>query len=152
MRQILIIAVIAFAGCTPRDEHLQIHESKNDTASTDANQIGDNEKQLVGTYYRGDGKGYNLELTLESSRQFHCRWTGCLGLYGTSTGTWRVDDNQIQMSTLTANGMMEDNPIGTLTVSTDMGKTILVQNDDREFFDEHGPSRYSCFHSTTPND
>ena len=152
MRQMLIIVLIAVAGCAPRVEQAQIPESQNDTTTSDANQIGENERQLIGTYYRGDGTGYNLALTLKSTGQFNCRWTGCLGVYGSSTGTWKVDGDEIQISTLTAKGMMEDKPIGTLKVSTNLGKTILIQNNDREFFDEHGPSRYSCFQATTPND
>lgn len=152
MRQLVIIALLVVAGCSPRIEQLQIPDSPNDTMAPSPNQLGENEKQLVGTYYRGNGTGYNLTLTLNSDGQFHCISTGCVGDYGTSTGTWRVDNDQIQMLTLTAKGTMEDRPIGALTVSMDSEKTILVQNNSREFFDAHGPSRYSCFQVTTPND
>lgn len=152
MRHMIIIVLFAVAGCSPRVEQSQIPELQNAPTTTEPNKVGENGKQFVGTYYRGDGTGFNLTLTLKSNGHFDCRWTGCLGVYGTSTGTWKVEGDEIQMSTLTAKGMMEDKPIGTLTITTNLGNTFLVQNNDREFYDEHGPSRYSCFQVSTPND
>lgn len=45
--------------------------------------------ELVGRYDCGDGLGYNLHLELAQDGTYTCRWTGCLGQYGSAAGTWR---------------------------------------------------------------
>jgi hypothetical protein len=40
---------------------------------------------FAATYYRGDGLGFNLHLSLREGGTFECSWTGCLGNYGKST-------------------------------------------------------------------
>lgn len=44
----------------------------------------------AGRYYRGDGLGYNIVLDLENDGSYRGQWRGCLGVYGTAAGKWRV--------------------------------------------------------------
>ena len=47
------------------------------------------EPELVGErWYRGDGLGYNLTLTLADNGTYEAKWTGCFGTYGRARGMW----------------------------------------------------------------
>ena len=102
--------------------------------------------QICGQYYTGDGLGYNLSLDLQTNNTFSCTWTGCLGVYGTSTGVWVVATNRVVLKTEQSTGMLKDKPLSNLDVLIEKGDFILVNADDNDFFLKHGPSRYSCFH------
>ena len=100
---------------------------------------------LAGTYYTGDGLGYNLALTLDSDGQYSCMWRGCLGVYGTATGTWSVATNTLHLSPKTATGMLKDKPLPPLDVLMFQGRYIFVDPKFRGFFLKYGPDRSSCF-------
>lgn len=150
MRWILIAMIILHCGCNKGQLRNQRHETpeRNDSAiaaKQETHAIPIQDQKFVGSYYRGDGTGFNLDLTLKNDGRFNCRWTGCLGAYGESSGTWRVEGDKIFTETLTEKDMMMKNQVGSLTIMEESGNIILVQDGNREFFDKHGPSRYSCF-------
>jgi hypothetical protein len=97
-------------------------------------------------YYRGDGKGINLHLTLIENGSFECRWTGCLGEYGKCSGRWSDDGHHIKIRTKSAEGVFNHRPLTDLEVGQANGKTILIETNDKSFFAQYGASRYSCFH------
>jgi len=43
-------------------------------------------KAVAGDYYRGDGTGYNIYLTLKENGKYTAEWHGCLGKYGEASG------------------------------------------------------------------
>jgi hypothetical protein len=100
---------------------------------------------LVGTYYKGDGLGYNLTLTLESEGHYSCTWRGCLGVYGTATGTWAVATNILYLSPTTATSMLKKKPLPPLDILVFEGRYIFVDPSCRDFFLKYGPDRISCF-------
>jgi len=102
-------------------------------------------EHVAGAYYTGDGLGYNLSLQLTTNGQFNCTWRGCLGIYGTSTGTWTVEANRITLKPTEETDMLKDKPMRSLDVLVHSNQYILVKSDDNEFFLKRGPSRYSCF-------
>ena len=102
-------------------------------------------EHVAGAYYTGDGLGYNLYLELTTNGQFNCTWRGCLGIYGTSTGTWTVVANRITLKPTEETDMLKDKPMRSLDVLVHSNQYILVKSDDNEFFLKRGPSRYSCF-------
>jgi hypothetical protein len=51
----------------------------------------------VRLYYRGDGLGENLNLTLLSGGHYVLTWSGCLGWYGAAAGTWRVSEKRLKL-------------------------------------------------------
>src|SRR5437899_888604 len=54
-----------------------------------------NAKAVVGSYYRGDGTGYNIYLTLKENGKYTAEWHGCLGKYGEASGQWTLSDKRI---------------------------------------------------------
>ncbi len=52
-------------------------------------------KALPGTYYLGDGLGFNLTLKLDSKHRFKFRWTGCLGEYDRNGGSWSLQGDVV---------------------------------------------------------
>lgn len=102
--------------------------------------------EIVGTYYRSDGLGFNLLLDLLANGAFVCQWRGCVGEYDVvGSGTWSVSEDLITVHVEAAEGILKRRPLGDLEiVCTDDG-VLLVQVDDREAFDKHGPSHSSCF-------
>ena len=103
-----------------------------------------NAKSISGEYYRGDGTGYNIYLTLKENGEYAAKWRGCLGEYGTASGKWRLNDKTIVLSPTKEERMMQGH-LKKLDVLKFNGNWIFVPSDDREFYDKHGVSRYSCF-------
>ncbi len=104
---------------------------------------------FAGNYFRGNGTGYNIALDLRPDGSYDAQWRGCLGIYGTARGKWSIiDGDQIVLSPRKETDMMKGH-LKRLDVSKYQGDVILIPTDDREFYDEHGPSRYSCFQLVT---
>ena len=126
-------AMVAIAG-SPYDTVSGVSVASNATADV-----------LAGTYYTGDGLGYNLHLTLAANGAFNCTWQGCLGVYGTATGAWTVAGSQIVLKPTKETDMLKDRPLRVLDVLVRSNQYIFVKADDNGFFLKHGPSEYSCF-------
>jgi len=58
---------------------------------------------LPGTYYSGDGLGYNVTVVLRADGTFKSDWQGCLGLYGEARGTWELLGDQIRFHSAAEN-------------------------------------------------
>jgi hypothetical protein len=99
---------------------------------------------VAGSYYRGDGTGYNIYLTLKADGKYTAEWHGCLGKYGAASGRWRLKDKSITFKPSKEEGMMQGH-LKTLNVFKFKGRWIFVPTDDREFYDKWGVSRYSCY-------
>jgi hypothetical protein len=52
---------------------------------------------LVGTYYWGDGLGFNMTLNIEADGRFSFKWTGCLGTYAQSQGTATCENGTVAL-------------------------------------------------------
>jgi len=103
-----------------------------------------NAKAVAGSYYCGDGLGYNVTLTLKDNGVYSGEWHGCLGKYGEASGTWKLSDKRIVLTPKKEKDMMKGH-LKTLDVMKYKGGWIFVRADDRDFYDKHGISRYSCF-------
>ena len=102
---------------------------------------------LAGSYYRGDGTGYNINLDLRGDGSYDAKWRGCLGVYGTARGKWTDDGEHISLSPTTETDMMKGH-LRRLDMAKHEGRLILRPSDDGEFYEKHGASRYSCFQRT----
>ena len=149
-----IIVVLWVLGCTqPADPTAEARTEVLREAGNAGARLGDpgpptvseSGSAVVGSYYRGDGLGFNLSLTLARDGTFRCKWTGCLGVYGNTAGTWLREGDRIVTRTAQADGMFEGDPLGDLEVVQNEGETLLIQTNDRDFFEKWGPSRYSAF-------
>lgn len=103
-----------------------------------------NAKAVAGSYYCGDGTGYNVTLILKENGVYSGEWHGCLGKYGEASGTWKVSDKQIVLTPKKEKDMMKGH-LKTLDVMKHKGGWIFVRANDRDFYDKYGVSRYSCF-------
>lgn len=101
-------------------------------------------KSVAGDYYRGDGTGFNIYLTLNENGEYAAKWRGCLGEYGTASGTWKLVDKSIVLSPIkeAVSGQWD---LRKLEVLKFKDGWILVQSNDRSFYDKYGVDRYSCF-------
>jgi hypothetical protein len=100
---------------------------------------------LAGHYYRGDGLGYNLYLNLASSGTYKAEWRGCLGVYGTANGIWSLNGEQIVFSPSEETGMMEGH-LRELHIVKQDGQAVFVPDLQDDYYQKHGPDRYSAFH------
>src|SRR5262249_7592960 len=66
-----------------------------------------NAKAVAGSYYRGDGTGYNIYLTLDADGKYKAEWRGCLGKYGEASGQWTLKDKQITFKPSKEQDMMK---------------------------------------------
>jgi hypothetical protein len=103
-----------------------------------------NAKAVVGSYYRGDGTGYNIYLTLGANGKYTAEWHGCLGKYGEASGQWTLADKRISFKPAKERDMMKGH-LKNLDVLRYQGQWIFVPSKDREVYDKYGVSRYSCF-------
>jgi hypothetical protein len=88
--------------------------------------------RLVGEYYQGDGLGHNLHLTLKEDGTFDCQSTGCVGNYGSTSGTWSRSGKRITMNAIESSGEFEDSPLGNMTIVTHGGRKRLIRDADAE--------------------
>ena len=72
----------------------------------------DGGERLAGSYYRGDHLGYNVTLNLVADGTYSSTWTGCLGVYGTASGHWKIRGDDLVLTPATEAGLMK----GHLTV------------------------------------
>jgi len=103
-----------------------------------------NAKAVAGVYYCGDGLGYNVTLTLKDNGIYSGEWHGCLGKYGEASGTWKLSEKSIVLTPKKEKDMMKGH-LKILDVMKYKGGWIFVRADNRDFYDKHGVSRYSCF-------
>ncbi len=96
------------------------------------------DRELVGKYYFGDGLGVNQTLKLHADGTFDCDWTGCLGDYGSSRGTWARDGDTLVVSTTTADGMFTQSPLENMTILQHGGKPHFLEEGWRSFIEEFG--------------
>lgn len=99
---------------------------------------------LVGTYFRGDGLGFNQSLDLHPDGTFRCGWSGCLGDYGSASGTWMRAGDRVVMTTLAAEGNFVEQPLGDLDLVLDGRRLGLIEPENRESGEE-GLSRLTRF-------
>ena len=104
---------------------------------------------LIGGYYRGDGTGYNVYLTLSSNNQYTAEWHGCLGNYGEAAGDWKLSGGVVAFEPSKETDMMRGH-LKALEVLKFQNHWILLSTNknDREFYDKWGVSTYSCFQNT----
>lgn len=106
------------------------------------------DRGLVAEYYGGDGLGYNLSLSLRDDGSFSCKWTGCLGDYGNASGVWSRSADHVSFVSRQATGMLENYLRGAMVV--DGGEfPALVLDQERDFYEKHGLSRYSALQRTS---
>src|SRR5262245_49099409 len=67
-----------------------------------------NAKAVAGSYYCGDGLGYNVTLKLKENGSYSAEWHGCLGKYGDASGSWRLSDKRIVFTPKKETDMMKD--------------------------------------------
>jgi hypothetical protein len=103
-----------------------------------------NAKAVAGSYYCGDGLGYNVTLSLKENGEYSAEWHGCVGKYGDALGSWKLTDKRIVLTPKEEKDMMKGH-LKTLDVLKYKGSWILVRADNRDFYDKHGVSSYSCF-------
>lgn len=107
--------------------------------------VGVTADSLLGDWYRGDGLGYNVTLSLKSKGRFDAVWMGCLGEYGNATGTWEIERGSVALKPTSETGQMV-NHLRRVDIVSYRGKILLVPSGkDGDFFVEHGPSDHSCF-------
>src|SRR6185369_642253 len=66
-----------------------------------------NAKAVAGTYYSGDGLGYNVTLTLKDDGTYSGEWHGCLGKYGDASGNWELSGKSIALTPKKETDMMK---------------------------------------------
>lgn len=136
---IFILVTVIAVGCRTHDDEPRLVKKASAETPSDA-------KAISGSYYRGDGKGYNIYLTLKPNGSYAAEWHGCLGKYGDASGTWRLDGSRIAFSPSSETDMMKGH-LQALDVQRFEGDWIFLPTSerDREFYDKWGVSRYSCF-------
>lgn len=100
---------------------------------------------LAGSYYRGDGTGYNIYLNLAASGAYKAEWYGCLGAYGTASGSWSIDGERIVLSPSSETDMMKGHMRELHIVRYD-GQFVFVPDLHDDYYQKYGPNRLSAFY------
>jgi len=100
--------------------------------------------ELPGAYYRGDGLGYNISLDLNQDQSYLAIWSGCLGEYGRSAGTWSLEQGVVRLSPIEESDSMKKQ-FNELHVGYQNGALFLFPSPNNDSFKEYGPSRSSVF-------
>ena len=105
---------------------------------------------LVGSYYRGDGTGYNVYVRLERSGSYTARWEGCLGTYGTARGAWSLRGSRITFRPTKETDMMKKH-LRVLHIVTQNGGFALVPDLSDNYYRKYGADEYAAFHKQAAN-
>ena len=82
-------------------------------------------------WYTGDGLGVNITLYLQDDYSYSATWDGCLGSYGSASGTWSRTGDIVDLAPDREDGMLEDFLIKLRLVSTPEGPRLrLLQQHD----------------------
>ena len=137
---VIVFVALLLAGCRAQEEMRLLPVEKGTV------ELPLDSKALAGSYYRGDGTGYNIYLTLQPDGTYTSEWHGCVGVYGLAAGRWNIVCNQIVFAPSSETDMMKGH-IRRLEVLKFKGDWIFVPVDpeDREFYNKRGVNRYSCY-------
>jgi hypothetical protein len=101
-----------------------------------------NAEAVEGSYYRGRGLAYNLDLSLKTGGKYTAKWHSCLYKSGQASGTWKLSGERI-IFTPPVEGEMLKSPLKSVDVRKFGEEWILVPADqqDRKFYEEWGDGR-----------
>lgn len=140
------IWTLAILGCAADDVGApQSYTAGQATAATMPN-------PLIGDYYQGDGLGLNLYLSLKPDGSFSCQWSGCLGDYGSTSGTWVHDGDQITVKTTESSGLFEVNPLGNMAIINHEGVDRLLLDRDKDLLNDRRMLPFFSFGRIVPED
>ncbi|MFO0941408.1 MAG: hypothetical protein U0930_11635 [Pirellulales bacterium] len=103
------------------------------------------DQSFVGSYYCGDGLGFNQVLDLNTDGTFNCSWHGCLGDYGSTTGIWGRKEQHVYLATRTASGMFETSPLSDLGIVTKNEQRYLLPKEFEDTIKKHGDEMIPVF-------
>ena len=101
-------------------------------------------RELPGSYYRGDGRGYNIYLDLLPDGTYTAEWQGCLGLYGTARGAWKRENKKIVFSPSEEKNMMKGH-LRELHITHGYWRPVLVPDLNDELYRKAGVNKYTAF-------
>jgi len=109
-------------------------------------QAAPNEKAIEGSYYRGRGPAYNLDLTLEAGGKYKATWHSCLYKSGGASGAWTLSGGRV-IFTPPMEGEMLKGRLESADVLKSGEQWVLVPTNqqDREFYRTNGVTSFSCF-------
>ncbi len=105
-----------------------------------------NAQAVAGSYYKGTGLAYNLNLTLQPSGEYTAAWDSCLYKPGKAAGQWRLSDKRITF-TPPMEGEMMRGSIETVEILKLRGEWVLlpIDNQSLKLYDRDGVTPFSCF-------
>ena len=131
---ILVLVTLIAVGCRTHDDDPRLIKKASAETPSDA-------KAVSGSYYRGDGTGYNIYLTLKPNGSYAAEWQGCLGKYGEASGKWNLNEKRITFHPSKEEGNLKGH-LKSLDVQKFNGDWVLLPTD---FNEKRGVSRASCY-------
>lgn len=102
---------------------------------------------IAGVYRRGEHTAYNVTLNLKAEGIYDARWTGCLGLYGTAEGNWRISDGNLILSPTKETGTMQ-NHLKVLKIWNVEGDLTLLPDKEDQTIETENEKRRASFKKT----
>ena len=148
MRFIATIAalILVLLGCAPNQDESRRSQNAERAAT------GTTQDPFVGDYYQGDGLGYNLHLTLKPDGSFNCQWSGCLGDYGSTSGTCHHNADKITINATISRGMFADRPLGNMTIVKHDGMDRLLLDTDADLLKDREMLPFFSFGRVKPEE
>lgn len=83
-------------------------------------------QEVTGSYYHGDGRGFNSHLELRADRSFDFKFRGCRGTYASSQGSWAWDDNVLVLTPVIEEADNELKRVARRLVPARLGERIYL--------------------------
>lgn len=97
---------------------------------------------LEGSYYWGEGLGYNIALDLRGSGEYRATWDGCLGEYGTAEGRWGLSGRVLHFKPSKETGKMKGHLRSARVTHTRPKVVIALEDEGARTLGPDGMSKY----------
>jgi hypothetical protein len=118
---------------------------------TQRKEAAPNAAKVAGTYYSGDGLGFNCDLTLKADGTYTAESYACMGKSGDASGKWHVSGNALALSPGKETGIMK-RFTKTLDIVERNGDVVFVEPYKRQLFkkssEKYGFQPLWCFQRT----
>ena len=89
------------------------------------------ETNVTGRFYHGDGLVKNVAIEIGTNGSYSAKWTDCLGVCGSATGTWSQSGTVLTLVPSVESGMFKEHPLHEFQILS--ATNLLIRTPSKAF-------------------